>query len=209
MNIRPATALACCCLPLLAQATPIDYVKIRYSGIVNEVIRDGDAGDFRYDVGDRISGALFIDLRRAPMDSSPNPNLGVYTYYPSPGGPSFVGGHAPPRTTSADRVYVGDNDAGRDYFQLSDTEFGSNALGQGRRTSRFDALTVDLLGAAGDFIHGDGLSQSFQIRGSAIGTGMVETDRRKSWGEKMFRSFRGTAKFVVDFFSVKPGICRP
>jgi hypothetical protein len=209
MNIRRATAFACCCVPLLAHATPIDYLQIHYRGIVNEVSKDGNAGDFRYDVGDRISGALFVDLRRAPMDSSPNPHIGVYTYYPSPGGPSFVGGHAAPRTTSADRVYVGDNDAGRDYFQLSDTEFEFNALGQGRRTSRFDALTLDLLSATGDFTHGDGLLQAFQIRGNSIGTGIVETDREQRWGEKVLRSFRGTAKFVLDFFSVQPGVCSP
>jgi hypothetical protein len=207
MNIRLASAFACFSLPFFAHADLIDYLQVRYSGTVNEVSRQGDGGHFHYDVGDRISGALFVDLRRAPMDSSPNPNVGVYSYYPSPGGPSFVGGHAPPRSTSADRVYVGDDDAGRDYFQLSDTEFGYNAAGPGRRTFRFDALTLDLVGATGDFTQSDGLSQAFQIRGDSIGTGMVETDTQQWWGEKLLKSFGGTAKFVLDFFSVKPGTC--
>jgi hypothetical protein len=191
------------CLPVSANV--IDFLQIRYEGTVSSV---SDAFP-EYSVGDRLSGTLLVDLRRAPPDSKEDPRWGAYVNFPSVGDSSFVTGYAPSRGFSADTVLVTNGLNGpTDTFTVEDSQFGLDALADGRARRFEDSIWVSTRQNL-DFLDDVDIVQSFDLHGPDVGRGMLSRTRELyEDGKAVLGSLlQGTVEFVMQRFSVRPGRC--
>jgi hypothetical protein len=202
-------------LPLAAEAGPIDtataephvVVQVQYWGSVYGV--DGQR------TGEKVSGTAWIRTWLAPPDSGASDQYGRYLYgvgcsgsdcAPGAFGPSgFVtDDHATLARSdrSEDHVFVLDRDpytrAHWDRLLLSNTETQPGATPAD--STRWD-LSLEV-GSPLDFVHGDGLAQTFDLR--------VENAGHDSGHGGYYRMARGATQlvsFFVDRLKVTPKVC--
>ena len=200
MKIGVAAVALIVCWP--ASAALIDFLRVRYEGTVSSV---SDALP-EYSVGDRLSGTLLVDLRRAPPDAEADPGRGVYVNFPSVGDSRFVTGYAPSRGFSADSVLV--TNGPTDRFIVEDSQFGLAALADGRARYFEDSIWVSTQQNL-DFLDDVDIVQSFNLRGSDVGLGRLSRTRELyEDGKAVLGSLlQGTVEFVMQRFSVRPGRC--
>jgi hypothetical protein len=214
---------------ILADQSQYDFLTVRYEGLVSgvrTVTGTGPGGistiddhtcNCTYRVGDKVSGQLFVDLRKAPPDSQSSPAFAEYAYSrltPPIRGPSFVSGYAKSSADSFDRVQLQDYPIG-DFFNISDHETHPRLDSVGRTVQQTDILDFVLAGPL-DFIHGEGLVQSFNLSKADIDSiagpnalnagGNLQTERR--WTDDVERWVIDTVKFHLTKLSVSPGICK-
>jgi len=189
-------AAAWLCASTVANAIPINIVTVGYEGTVTESTWAGSGPK----IGDRVSGALVIDLDHAPPNISLPGDAAFYQYRSSEDDtfPSFVDGFAP-RRHSLDHVSIADHFQGKDSFQVEDAERSLD----GRF---FDSLLLNAFGTL-DFISGTGLVQQLELRpedfgSDAFGEGIMTTSHQTSK-----HGFGGTVRFVLDRLKVTPGSC--
>jgi hypothetical protein len=188
-----------------ASADLIDFLRVRYEGTVSSV---SDAFP-EYSVGDRLSGTLLVDLRRAPADAEADPRWGAYVNFPSVGDSRFVTGYAPSRGFSADTVLVTNGLNGpTDTFTVEDSQFGLSDLGDGWARRFEDSIWVSTRQNL-DFLDDVDIVQSFDLRGPDVGLGMLSRTRELYEGGKAVLDslLQGTVEFVMQRFSVRPGRC--
>ena len=203
MKIGVAAVALIVCWP--ASADLIDFLRVRYEGTVSSVSEAFP----EYSVGDRLSGTLLVDLRRAPPDAEEDPRWGAYVNFPSVGDSRFVTGYAASRGFSADSVLVMNGlDGPTDRFIVEDSQFGLDALADGRARRFEDSIWVSTQQNL-DFLDDVDIVQSFDLRGSDVGLGRLSRTRELyEDGKAVLGSLlQGTVEFVMHRFSVRPGRC--
>jgi hypothetical protein len=201
-------------IPFAAHAGLIEVprylVDVEYWGTVSDVTQG------THEVGDSVHGRLRIDTSLAPSDTeSQDPRVGDYIwnapcergcppdvdapngFVTTDGAPSFHG-------RSYDRVQVFDSAGSpvpaRDFFAIKDDE--GPALNGGSA----DYLVVGLgVRSPADFISGDGIVQTFDIRpvtdvGSAPSGGGIDS---------LINGVASSFGFLLDRIRVTPHLCKP
>jgi hypothetical protein len=207
-------ASAALLLPFVAHGAEsghaVDFIlTIEYWGTVDHVTR-GSAN-----VGDAVHGTMVVHSAFAPPDlRATNPNEGDYLWnspcdrqcpprIPAPSGfvtndrSSFKG-------TSDDEVLVidRDKDPGRaDWFLVADRESTVHGSGVGAYSDTHSVAVQ--IGSTVDFIMGEGLLQSFDLRPDAS-----TIARQGGIFDQVHGVIQNSLTFVVERLRVTPKVCR-
>ncbi|MGD8910833.1 MAG: PEP-CTERM sorting domain-containing protein [Chromatiales bacterium] len=138
-------------------------IEVHYTGAVYETNDNGipNVGGAGYNVGDSISGSLFIDTGLASTDHYPDiTSFASYDNGVVEGG-GFVNGYVAGGTTSSDSVSIEDDfDESIDMFSVTDGEYNRfYDDGAGNFSFTEDSLFINAVSWVLDFLHGDGLEQ--------------------------------------------------
>ncbi|WP_243748919.1 PEP-CTERM sorting domain-containing protein [Pseudomaricurvus alcaniphilus] len=148
--------------------TQAKIIEVKYQGVVDNVIASNTGN---YNLGDLISGSLFINTNKAPGEyygvfGGGAPGEAFYGNDLGLGKDSgFVTGFAPSSPSSWDFVYLLDDHGGiGDDFQVGDDEYEDYDDGNGNFGGEHSYLYVGLLDPVGiDFINGSSLEQVFSL----------------------------------------------
>lgn len=166
--------------------TQAKIIEVKYQGVVDDIVASNTGS---YNLGDLISGSLFIDTKKAPGE-----------YYGAFGGGApgeafygngfglgddggFVTGFAPNSPASLDFVYLLDDNGGAgDDFQVGDDEYSEFDHGNGIIDYMWSYLYVGLVAPTPlDFINGTSLEQVFAL--TSAQTSMVGYLGKDFWQE--------------------------
>ncbi|MFV1872837.1 MAG: hypothetical protein ACMZ64_05910 [Oleiphilus sp.] len=162
-SVRILTAI--CLLGMSIGANAI-ILELNYEGEITTLNADG-AG---FSVGDIFSGSLLIDTSIAPVDRDPTSNSSDHYSATDFSHTNFVTGGYAVGDLSFDRVQVEDRDSLGDRFSALDYEINDISDLHGKRTYSMNSVSLNIYSYLFDFIHGEGLDQSFNFNAGDSGS---------------------------------------